>query len=239
LPSRIKVISYAIDLHFWHDIEYQKQITKSIFQRADLILCPYREVFDYLYPEFINKRIFFPKFVNKERYLRVGFNNNPKNKFLLIGCPAKEFYPLRYKFANCKHYAIDIMPHPGYYCDNIIDNKVYYIGDDYAKKLNEYFSIIITHSKEKYLLTKYFEAAASGALLFGEDLIDARNIGFNSGENCILFDKKDNNVLTKISKMHFNWKYYTQIRQQGQSMVLSNHTDDVRVENFKKCLSLL
>jgi hypothetical protein len=156
------------------------------------------------------------------------FNKNPINKLLLTGCLSKS-YPRRIRISNLKNtYPIDILEHPGYHT-----LKHNYTGKLYFNKVNEYIASVSTcgNSQFNYIVAKYFEIPATGALLFAyiEPIIDdLAKYGFIDMVNMIAFN--DDNIEQKIEYIldPKNRDEIDKIRLNGYNLILERHTHKTR-----------
>ena len=82
LNKNVKFILYMHDVH-WAKIKRNEGTTK-LLARADLVMVPYYTYFKKVWPQFMDKTIFFPHFfASQYRYCNLEYNVNPKMKCLL------------------------------------------------------------------------------------------------------------------------------------------------------------
>ncbi len=172
-----------------------------------------------------------------------NFNSKPINKLLLTGMIYHKVYPLRYKICKLKKvYPIDILKHPSY---EKLSHKL--VGKKYLDHLNKYVASVATCGSNRfnYIVAKYFEIPASGALLFAytkpiKNLLE--KYGFKDGVNMISFDKT--NIAERIEYIlnPKNKSKINKIRLNGYNLIKRRHTHKIRfyeelhqfIENLKK-----
>jgi hypothetical protein len=157
------------------------------------------------------------------------FNKTPINKILLSGYIHHTVYPLRYKIFNLMDtYPIDILQHPGY---RNLTHKI--VNTMYYNKLNEYIASVATCASVdyNYIVAKYFEIPASGALLFAyiDPIIDdLTTYGFKDMVNMVAFN--NDNLEYKIEYIldPNNREEIDKIRLNGYNLILEKHTHHTR-----------
>lgn len=222
LNPKTKLIGYLGD---FDSLENRPGVFKRMIKRYDLILSMYKHRFEKKYPELIPKTIYFPNFfAPHERYVTLKINPNPIDKILVSG---RLFEPKRYPFRvfvskNVSKKLIDIMPHPKGH-PNVTKRKDgrYYIGDRYAKRLNQYLACFTDHGLG-CVLTKYMEIPAAGSLLVATESKDLITCGFVPGEHYVKVDK--NNIFDVFKDIVGNPAKYEDIRKQGMKFVRANHS---------------
>ena len=234
LNKGIKLIGYLSDLD---TLDYIPGRDIKMFDRYDLILSRYDYRFKKKYPQYVYKTIYLPNFfAPHNRYANLKFNISPINKILITGRlfePTR--YPLRcYIAKNSNPSKVDIMPHPkGHVSKKKLKNKKFYIGDRYAKRLNDYFACV-TCCGLGCLLTKYLEIPAAGSLLIANETPDSKIAGFVPNEHFVPITKK--NALRVMYKCLENPKKYNDIRKNGMKFVRENHSVKNRFEQLKQII---
>jgi hypothetical protein len=170
------------------------------------------------------------------------FNTNPVKRILLTGDLARNAYPLRVRISELQNrFPIDVLPHPGYY--GAIKHTC--VGKSYINKLSEYLISVSTcaSSDYNYMVAKYFEIPASGALLFAYSKPIAQEmeqLGFRDMVNYISFDA--DNLIERLEYVldPDNLDEVNMIRRNGYDLVASNHTHQTRFfKEFHKFLQSL
>jgi hypothetical protein len=111
-----------------------------------------------------------------------------------------------------------------------VENKV--MEDrEFFEWLKQFDAMVAAGSDDpKYDMTtpKYFEIAASGALLLGQKTGDMDRLGFVDGENCVLFDKSDFEMKSRAYLKDPD--RYTPLRFKGRQLIRERHTLSVRLD---------
>lgn len=195
-----------------------------IINNFDYIFSTYAYTFLNFFPFTDPKKIiWYPHNINNK--FAVEFNNNPINKISLSGCIDKNIYPFRnYAYKLSTKYPIDVLEQLSY---KVMNHNVY--GHDYIKYINQYRAAVTCCSTNKtpYIVCKFFEIPASGALLMAYDEFvkePFQQLGFIDGENYISvnFD----NMIDKINYVldPKNRDIIDKIRKNGYELVWKNHT---------------
>ncbi|MCP4891251.1 MAG: glycosyltransferase family 1 protein [Planctomycetaceae bacterium] len=108
---------------------------------------------------------------------------------------------------------------------------------EYIGWLGSFDAIIAAGSEDPtYRLTtpKYFEIAASGALLFAQETDDLTMLGFRDGENCVIF--RQDSFLSKAQ--HYldtrSDQRWLEIRENGRRLIRNRHTNSCRIETLRR-----
>ena len=156
------------------------------------------------------------------------FNNDPKNKILLTGNINKS-YLMRKRIHDLKDvHPIDVLDHPGYRT-----LKHLCIGKQYYNKINQYIASVATcgFPKYNYIVAKYFEIPATGALLFAfvDPIIDdLEQYGFKDMVNMLTFNDIDIEQKIQYILDPNNKEEIDKIRLAGYNLILERHTHDIR-----------
>lgn len=218
LNKSIKLVIWPGDIQCYNNNQCLQNKIK-VFERCDLIISTVYEYFIKLYPQFMSKHRFMPKFFAPyKRYTQLLFNDKPKMKCLLSGSLNPEVYPLR-SFIKDNCISVEYKP-------------PIYVGDSYAKLLNSYFCCATSASTFNYMLAKHLEITAAGALLLADETKDLERAGFIPYKHYIPITK--NNVDTKIKQCLKNPEEYNNIRKEGMEFVRKNHSINNRMVWLKK-----
>lgn len=208
LNKNIKLVMWPGDIQCYNNILCLQNRIK-VFERCDLIVSTVYEYFIKLYPQFMSKHRFMPKFFAPyKRYTQLLFNDKPKMKCLLSGSLNPEVYPLR-----------------SFIKDNCVDvdyKPPIYVGDSYAKLLNSYFCCATSASTFNYMLAKHLEITAAGSLLMANETKDLEIAGFIPYKHYVPITKND--VCIKIKQCLKNPEGYNNIRKEGMEFVHKNHS---------------
>lgn len=207
INKNTKLIMWPGDIQCYGNKECLENKIK-VFERCNLIVSPVYEYFEKLYPQFMSKHRFMPKFFSPEkRYTQLLFNENPKMKCLLSGALNKEVYPLRSLVQ--RHNNVDYKP-------------PIYVGDNYARLLNSYFCCITSSSIFNYVVAKYVEIPAAGSLLLANETEDLKRMGFIPYKHYVSVTKE--NVFEKINECLKHPVNYNNIRIEGMKFVHKNYS---------------
>lgn len=218
LNKNVKLIMWPGDLQCYGDKRCLENKIK-VFERCDLIVSPVHEYFVKLYPQFLSKYRFMPKFFSPyNRYVKLPFNNAPKMRCLLSGSLNPQVYPLRSFIKNKGGAVVDYKPPT-------------YKGDSYAKLLNSYFCCVATSSIFNYAVAKYYEITAAGSLLLADETNDLKKAGFVPNQHYIPITKS--NAIKTITQCLKNPSDYEHIRREGMKFVRKNHSVNNRMDMFK------
>lgn len=222
---------FADDLHWWdEEMRQRKQVS---FALCDGILATYGYAWNKFYPEFCEtkKVVWVPHSASPDFMLQ--YNTHPDNSILLSGAVSR-YYPLREQMKALHAsgaYAITCHEHPGYYTGYDYDNDQN-IGRGYANTINRHRAAFTDCLTFRYVVAKYFEIPATGALLLAEDAVSAplRELGFI--ENVHYLPVSQENLEERIQYVlnEKNHEELDQIRRNGQELVWDRHktTDRAR-----------
>lgn len=103
--------------------------------------------------------------------------------------------------------------------------------EEYIEWLGKHDAIIAAGSDDpRYRLTvpKYFEIAASGALLFAQETEELEAVGFRHMKNCVVFNR-DN--FESLALGYLNHSYdFMEIREAGRELIANNHKMSDRIK---------
>lgn len=202
---------------------------------CDLILSTYGYAWNKFYPEFCGtkKVVWIPHSASPDFLL--GHNRHPENAIFLSGAMTFH-YPLRLRMkslAAAGAYSITCQDHPGYHCgfDYQANER---IGVGYASTINKYRAAFTDSLIYKYVVAKYFEIPATGALLFADDAVSGplRELGFIENEHYLPVSSE--NLEERISYIldERNHGAIDQIRRNGQRLVWERHKTSDRARQI-------
>jgi hypothetical protein len=215
---------FADDLHSWSE---SMRTAKTIaFAVSDLILATCAYKFKEFYPQLaqVKKVKWVPHSACRD--FMVTYNPSAQNAILLSGAIDRH-YPLRQRMLELYKlggYPIRLHPHPGYHCgyDHRVDRSV---GQGYASRINQHRAAFTDSSIYRYIVRKYFEIPATGALLIADKSISGpfRELGFI--ENVHYIAVSPENLEEKIQYVldEGNHQELDQIRRRGQELVWQKH----------------
>ncbi len=218
LNKNIRLILWPGDIQCYDKKICLKNKIK-VFKRCDLIISPSHQYFAKIFPQFLYKHKFMPRFFSPhERYVKLPYNDNPNMKCLLSGARNPKVYPLR-SFVRKNAGELVVCP------------PSRYVGDSYARLLHSYFCGIATPSIFNYALGKYYEIPAAGSLLLASEISDFRKAGFIPNRHYIPITKS--NVIRTILRCLKNPGKYEHIRKRGMKFVRKNHSVINRMDSLK------
>lgn len=215
---------FADDLHWWDE---RMRRTKLVsFALCDTILSTCGYVWNSFYPEFCGtkKVVWIPHSASPDFML--PYNCHPENAILLSGAISR-YYPLRQQMKAMHaqgNYPIVYHHHPGYYTGyDYEDNQD--IGSGYAKTINRYRAAFTDSLIFRYVVAKYFEIPATGALLFADDAIcePLRELGFIENRHYLPVSKENLEERIQYVLDERNHEELDEIRRSGQQLVWERH----------------
>jgi len=229
----------ADDLHYWNERERQKKLAASAL--CDTILSTYGYVWESFYPEFCGtkKVVWIPHSASPDFML--PYNHNPENSILLSGAIGR-YYPLRQKMrALCEQgsYSIAYRQHPGYYTGYDYESNQD-IGGAYAEKINSYRAAFTDSLIYRYVVAKYFEIPATGALLFADDAVrePLQELGFIENRHYLPVSMENLEERIEYVLDKRNHEELDEIRRRGQELVWERHKTSDRARQINEACSV-
>jgi hypothetical protein len=215
---------FADDLHWgWREEGQNKFLCYSM---CDTILSPYAYLFERFYPQLsgIKQVVWIPHSASPDFML--PYNTHPENAILLSGC-LEYHYPFRQQMKRLhaeQSYAIAYHPHPGYGCNYDYD-KDGDVGHGYAAKINNYRVGFTDSTRYKYVVAKYFEIPATGALLLADDAVAGQLKELAMRENSHYLPVSSADLEEKIQYVldEKNHEELDEIRRRGQQLIWKRH----------------
>jgi hypothetical protein len=103
---------------------------------------------------------------------------------------------------------------------------------DTIRKWDAAIAATSTKKPWRYMVAKYVEIPAAGALLFAQIGEDLPLLGFKDGVNCIVFTQQ--NFVDKARYYLAHPDRYLEIRKAGRDLVKERHTIRTRMETLRK-----
>jgi hypothetical protein len=228
---------FADDLHQVAGPEPKRARKLEAFTACDTVLCPYAYRFDHFYPELRGQRRveWIPHSASPD--FDVPFEGRPCNKILLSGAGGPH-YPLRGRLKDLQeanHPAIDHCDHPGYRCDYDYERDPQ-VGVRYARRIQQYRAAFTDASVFGYVVAKYFEIPATGALLFADGSVAGplSELGFVDGKHYLSATLA--NVDERIDYVvdPRNNEQIDDIRRCGRQLVRARHRTSDRARRIDK-----
>lgn len=226
---------FADDLHEVAGPEPKRARKLQAFIACDTVLCPYAYRFDDFYPELRGGRRveWVPHSASPD--FDVPLEEHPRNKILLSGAGGPA-YPLRGRLKDLQeanHPAIDHCDHPGYHCDYDYERDPQ-VGVAYAHRLRQYKAAFTDASIFGYVVAKYFEIPATGALLFADGSVAGplAELGFVDGEHYLsaTLANVDERIEYVVDPGHGD--EVDAIRRRGRQLVLARHRTSDRARRI-------
>lgn len=214
----------ADDLHWWSEPMRKDKLIGFALCGTVLSTCAY--LWNKFYPEFVNSKkvVWIPHSASPDFML--DYNPQPKNAILLSGA-VNQHYPLREQLKRLhdqRSYAISYHHHPGYHCgyDHEQDQNV---GRGYAHKLNECRAGFTDSLTYGYVVAKYFEIPATGALLLADDAVSPQlqKLGFVEYEHYLPVSMENLEQRIRFVLDEANHVKLDEIRRKGQQLVWEKH----------------
>ena len=226
---------FADDLHWWNE---QMKLRRFVsFALCNMILSAYGYVWDNFYPQLsdFRKVAWVPHSASPDFML--PFNHQPENSILLSGA-VSEHYPLRQrmKLLHANHeYSIAYIPHPGYHCQYDYDNDEN-VGRGYAEKINRHRAGFTDSGKFKYVVAKYFEIPATGALLLADRAVSGPLKRLGLIENQHYLSVSDGNLEERIRYVldERNHQELDEIRRRGRELIRERHKTSDRARQINE-----
>ena len=190
-----------------------------------------RDKFIEIYPEFKDKMVWFPHFVNIELYKDYALKKD--SRLLMIGA-VNDYYPLRQKIV--KSYAgsaeFSYHKHPGYRDFSKEEEGQHFIGRMYAQEINRAKIVFTCPSVLNYPVTKYFEVLACRSLLLAPTFKELEDLGFIPGFHFIPID--ENNFKEKAAYYLANQTEREKVVEQGYHFIRQRHSAKLRAKQLVK-----
>jgi Glycosyl transferases group 1 len=229
---------FADDLHWWD--RRMREIKVVVFALSDVILTTYAYCWSKLYPELSYKRVeWIPHSASPDFML--SLNRCPKNSIFLSGA-INEAYPLRQRMLKLHgegSYAIEYLRHPGYYCGYNYESDAN-IGRGYAQRIHGaragFADSVFPHA---YLVAKYFEIPATGALLLADDSVSPylAKLGFEANRDYVPVSQKNLEEQIRYVLAENNHEELDRVRLNGQILVQQQHKSSDRARRINEVCS--
>jgi Glycosyl transferases group 1 len=216
---------FVDDLHMLWGHEYDRGAKLTALAGCDLVLASYGYVFAEFFPELAEQRVqWIPHAASAD--FALPFNDQPENAILLSGFIGS-LYPLRARMLDLREHSLDTIvryQHPGYTdrFDHASDPRV---GAGYARTIHRFRAGFTDALKFRYVVAKYFEIPATGALLVADGAVaePLRQLGFQPDVHYIPvfldnLEDKIRYILEDANRVEID-----EIRRRGQQLVLGAH----------------
>src|SRR5262245_24069547 len=236
---RCRKIIFTDDIHWWN--AEMRRIRQVSFALCDTVLATNAYIWDKFYPEFCGakKVVWVPHSASPD--FLIPFNPSPENSILLSGA-INSYYPLRLQMKELHSrgfHSITYQAHPGYHCGyNYTQNNN--VGRGYAETINSHRAGFTDSLIYQYVVAKYFEIPATGALLFADAAVSGplEKIGFVANKHYLPVLKENLEERIQYVLDERNHEELDEIRRRGQELVWESHkTSDRAREINEACAS--
>ena len=223
---------FADDLHWWRE---EMRISKAAgFAMCDMVISPYAYLWTDFYPELSHAKVVWVPHAASPDFM-VGFNEHAENSIFLSGA-INDYYPMREQMkqlAQQRLYSIVYQSHPGYHCSHDYNNSQN-VGRGFAKKINRYRAAFTDSLKYGYVLAKYFEIPATGALLLADDTVapQLRLLGFEENVHYLPVSSRNLEKQIRFVLNEKNHDRLDEIRRNGQTLVWERHRTSDRAKQI-------
>lgn len=216
---------FADDLHSWD--APAKQAKRVSFLACDTVLAAYAYAFPQFFPDIADARrvVWTPHAASPDFLL--PFDAHAANAVLLSGA-INHHYPLRERMKalhDAGAHPVTLLQHPGYACDFDHERDAR-VGRGYAREINRHRAAFAASPRYGYLVAKYFEIPAAGALLLADDSMrePLARLGFAPGVHYLPVSPDDlERTLARVADAA-NHARLDDIRRAAQRLVRARHT---------------
>ncbi len=237
LPARKAIL--ADDLHWWNPRMRTKKVVG--FALCDTVLSTYAYVWDNFYPELRGMKnvVWIPHSASSDFMLE--YKSKPQNAIFLSGAMT-EHYPLRRQLKALHDkftYSIVYHPHPGYRCNYDYQNENC-VGRGFAEKVNNHRAGFTDSLIYRYVVAKYFEIPATGALLLADAAVAAPlgELGFVEDTHYVSVTTFNLEEKIRYVLDEKNHEKLDQVRKNGQELVWAKHKTSDRAAQINAACSV-
>jgi Glycosyl transferases group 1 len=170
----------------------------------------------------------------------IPYNPDPSNSILLSGAVSAH-YPLRQQMKWLHERGvrgIAYQRHPGYHCGHDYGREDGDVGRGYASRINSHLAAFTDSLSFNYVVAKYFEIPAAGALLLADDAVSGplERLGFVKGRHYVPVSKENLEERVREVLDESNRSEVDEIRRRGQELVWARHkTSDRAMQINEVC----
>jgi hypothetical protein len=229
----IRIGIWADDIHSFSDEARLSRMEPFVL--ADKVLAAYANRFEEFYPS-VGKGanlVWVPHSASMD--FVIPLNDTPERAVFLSGAMSSH-YPLRRQLKALyeeNSVPIVLFDHPGYHCefDHHSDERV---GKGYAKMIARHLAAFTDGLIYGYLVAKFFEIPATGALLLGEERMkdSLASLGFRDGVHYLSVGPENLKPRIEEALNPKNRKEIDEIRRQGQKLVMNRHLVEHRAKQI-------
>lgn len=226
LEMRCRTCLFADDLHTNNGQMPAREFKLLALSLCDPILTPYAYRFDDFYPELRGRKrvVWMPHSASPDFVL--PFNERPDDLILLSGAMSA-CYPLRLRMKGLHDRGspyILFHRHPGYGGGHDYENDDA-VGRGFADRIHRCRVAFTDALTYRYIVAKYFEIPATGALLLADDAVSAplAELGFQPHVHYVPVSAENLETQIEFVLAERNRNEIDTIRRQGREMVLDRH----------------
>jgi hypothetical protein len=215
---------FADDLHSWGD--EATRVKRSAFSACDAVLATYAYAFESFFPDLAREKevVWVPHAASPDFLIQL--NERPLNAVLLSGA-VNQYYPLRQRLKALHERSperVAYLPHPGYHCGYDYERDAR-VGRGYARTLHRHRACFTDSLKYGYVVAKYFEIPATGALLLADRSVGEHltKLGFVEGVHYLPVSGEDMEEKVEFVLDEANHAALDDIRRAGQALVWERH----------------
>ncbi|HYG82441.1 MAG TPA: glycosyltransferase [Pyrinomonadaceae bacterium] len=226
----------ADDLHWQGEVMRQRKLVSFAFCHA--VLSTYGYAWEKFYPALAGvKRVVWVPHSASPDFL-VPYNADPENSILLSGAVSVH-YPLRRQMKSLHERGvrgIAYHPHPGYHCRHDYGQQNGGVGRGYALRINRHRAAFTDSLNFNYVVAKYFEIPATGALLLADDSVSGplEKLGFIEGRHYVPVSKRNLEERVRYVLDERNREAVDEIRRRGQELVWARHKTSDRARQINE-----
>lgn len=222
---------FADDLHCWDEPMRQSKLVG--FALCDAVLAAYGYLWEKFYPVLsgVKRVVWVPHSASTDFMLPL--NPHPENSIFLSGA-IDDHYPLRQQLKALharRAYPIAHHGFPGYHCqyDYERDGDV---GRGYAQRINRHRAGFTDSAKFRYVVAKYFEIPATGALLLADGAVGGplKRLGFIEGRHYLSVSSENLEERIRYVLDERNHPELDDIRRRGQELIREKHKTSDRAK---------
>lgn len=226
----------ADDLHWWSELMRQRKLVSFAFCHA--VLSTYGYAWEKFYPGLAGFKqvVWVPHSASPD--FMIPYNPDPENSILLSGAVSAH-YPLRRQMKSLHEhgvYAVAYHEHPGYHCRYDYEQKNGNVGRGYAERINRHRAAFTDSLSFNYVVAKYFEIPATGALLLADDAVSGplEKLGFIPGRHYLPVSQETLEERVRYVLDEKNHSEVDEIRRRGQELVRARHKTSDRARQINE-----
>ncbi|HKQ53712.1 MAG TPA: glycosyltransferase [Pyrinomonadaceae bacterium] len=233
LASRRYIL--ADDLHWPGELVRLRKFFSFAFCHA--VLATYGYAWEKFYPGLagVKRVVWVPHSASPD--FVVPYNPRPSNSVLLSGAVSPH-YPLRQQLKRLHEeggHGVAYHPHPGYHCGYDYE-RASDVGRRYAERINAHRAAFTDSLSFNYVVAKYFEIPATGALLLADDAVRGplERLGFVAGRHYLPASQENLEERVRYVLDERNHAEVDEIRRRAQQLVLERHQTSDRARQINE-----